>query len=113
MNKENFVSRRVSVDFVGDEALDLEVLEVQLRINRHAKSKGDKDSLLVKTAIAALQERVGAFCRETGTKYPDCENFVRWLNLKQNEVPEQQTSISDHLAELPPVDSTDVDTTDI
>lgn len=91
MENKSFVSRRVSADFVGDEALDLDVLEVRLRISQHAKSKSDKDSLLVKTAIAALQERVDAFCLETGTKYPDCENFIHWLHSQTKGEKEPQT----------------------
>jgi len=79
--------RRVCADMVGDDAVDLEILEVSLGIQRIAKSKGDRDGLLIKAAFVALGRAVEEYRSESGIRHPEYESFVEWL--ENNEKPHE------------------------
>ncbi|MBU2740023.1 hypothetical protein HJG40_14820 [Acidithiobacillus sp. ATCC 19703] len=87
--------RRVCADILGDDAVDLEILEVSLGIQRIAKSKGDRDGMLIKAAFVALGCAVEDYRAESGVKHPEYDSFVEWL--ANNEKP-QETEKSTHVA---------------
>lgn len=72
--------RRVSADFSGDAAVELEMLEARIGITRAAKNKGERDSLLMALAVHALKNRVEAFVEESGQNYPDFDQIAQWLD---------------------------------
>lgn len=77
--RDGMVARRICADFVGDEATDLDILEVSLGIHRSARSKSDRDTMLLKASIIALTEALQRYIQKTGIRYPDYEVFVQWL----------------------------------
>ena len=81
MSKESdgMIARRVCADFIGDDATDLDILEVSLGIHRSARSKSDRDTLLLKASIVALTEAVHRYIKKTGVRYPDYEEFIAWM----------------------------------
>jgi hypothetical protein len=91
--------RRVCADIIGDDAVDLEILEVSLGIQRIAKSKGDRDGLLIKSALLALGRAVDDYRAESGVKHPEYEAFVEWLNTNgkpQDAVKKDSVTAVDH-----------------
>lgn len=75
----DIATRRVCADFTGDEAVDLEILEVSLGIGRIAKSKSDKDAYLLKAAVLALSNAINRYRQVTDRKYPDYNEIVSWM----------------------------------
>lgn len=73
--------RRVSAEFTGDDAIDIEVIEVSLGLSRAVRSKVDKDALLMKYAIAALNSALTRYKSESGEKYPEADRFGVWLGI--------------------------------
>lgn len=74
--------RRVSAEYFGDDAVDLEIIEVTLGLNRIARNKGDRDAKLMKVALSALRKAVEQYREESGERYPDFETFASWLEVK-------------------------------
>jgi len=88
---EGMVARRVYADFIGDDATDLDILEVSLGIHRNARSKSDRDSMLLKAAILALSEAVERYRKKTGTRHPEYQEFLQWMqNGEKTETPEKE-----------------------
>ncbi len=93
MSKETdgMVARRVCADFLGDDATDLDILEVSLGIHRNARSKSDRDTMLLKAAIIALSEAVERYRKKTGTRHPEYQEFLQWMqNGEKTEEPERE-----------------------
>lgn len=79
----NVMTRRVSADVIGDDAVELGILELSLGIQQIAKSKSDKDSLLMKAAFASLSSTLEQYQVEHDVKYPDFADFMKWLTGKE------------------------------
>lgn len=73
--------RRVSAEFVGDEAVDLEIIEVSLGLNRISRSKSDRDTKLMQVALASLKNSIEQYRSKSGERYPEFGNFAAWLGI--------------------------------
>ncbi len=88
--------RRVSSDFTGDEAVELEMLEARIGISRAARNKSERDALLMALAMSALKDRVNAYTSETGKRYPNFDEIARWIeNTSNSEKIEEAHKIAD------------------
>ncbi|MHB8314503.1 MAG: hypothetical protein ACYDCW_02135 [Acidithiobacillus ferrivorans] len=76
--------RRVSAEFVGDDAVDLEIIEVSLGLNRIARSKSERDTKLMQVALAALGKTIEQYRSFSGERYPEFSEFATWLGMKTN-----------------------------
>lgn len=74
--------RRVSAEFVGDEAVDLEIIEVSLGLNRISRSKSDRDMKLMQVALASLRNSIEQYRSKSGDRYPEFVSFAEWLGIK-------------------------------
>ncbi|WP_215843914.1 hypothetical protein HHS34_004390 [Acidithiobacillus montserratensis] len=72
-------TRRVCADFFDDPAIELDLLEVQLGINRAYRNKGERDTALMELAILSLKKHVAAYSGLNGDKYPSHADVAAWL----------------------------------
>ena len=79
--------RRVSAEFSGDEAVDLEIIEVSLGLSRVTRSKSERDTKLMQIALAALRKAVEQYRLESGERYPEFSEFAAWLGIKTDSAP--------------------------
>ncbi len=71
--------RRVCADFHGEAAVEVDMLEVQIGINRAARNKSERDAVLMELALLSLRKHISAFSALTGDKYPDYQSIAKWL----------------------------------
>lgn len=72
--------RRISAELRGDDAVEADMLETMLRIQEMARTKVERDSMLVQLAIKALG-RVVSDCRQaTGKRFPAIQDVADFLN---------------------------------
>lgn len=81
-NVAGIAVRRVSAEYFGDDAVDLEIMEVTLGLNRNVRNKGDRDAKLLKIAFLALRRAIEQYRRETGERYPDFDRFASRLGIR-------------------------------
>jgi hypothetical protein len=99
--KANGQIRRISVDMIGDDAVDLEILEASLGIPHNFRGKSDRDHAVAKIAFAALYRALEEYRQQFGVKHPKYEDFAAWLGVQQesaeNEAHEDNPpAIADH-----------------
>jgi hypothetical protein len=79
--------RRVSAEFIGDEATELELLEVSIGLGEAGKTKGERDARLVRLALMALKREIEACRTATGKRYPRHAELEDWLAGQQTKEP--------------------------
>jgi len=79
--------RRVSAEFSGDDAVDLEIIEVSLGLSRATRSKSERDTKLMQVALAALGKVIEQYRSERGERYPEFGDFAAWIGIKTDSVP--------------------------
>ncbi|PKY11859.1 hypothetical protein B1757_02555 [Acidithiobacillus marinus] len=81
-------------------------MEVSLGIQRIAKSKSDRDGLLIKAALRSLERSVENYRGMTGIRHPEYDAFMDWLNSdgkgskEENIQKAPEAQISSSTAEL-------------
>jgi hypothetical protein len=78
--------RRICADFHKEAAVEVDMLEVQIGINRAARNKTERDAVLMELALFSLRKHVEAFSTMTGDKYPDYQSIARWLESGEAHV---------------------------
>ncbi|MBI2311835.1 MAG: hypothetical protein HYU77_04940 [Betaproteobacteria bacterium] len=71
--------RRIAAEFRGDEAVELDILEVMLRIEDVARTRQEVDSLMVRLGIKSLQRAIAELCSKTGVRYPSYPLLLAYL----------------------------------
>ncbi|MBU2786495.1 hypothetical protein HAP93_12145 [Acidithiobacillus ferriphilus] len=84
--------RRVSAEFIGDDAVDLEIIEVSLGLNRISRSKSDRDTKLMQVALASLRNAIEQYRSKSGERYPEFVNFAVWLGIEADGKEESTVS---------------------
>lgn len=84
--------RRITAEFRGDEAVELDILEVSLRIEEVARTRQEVDSLVVRLAIQALRRAIAEFCDKTGVRYPNYRSLVEFLEDPRRETDDREPS---------------------
>lgn len=71
--------RRITAEFRGDEAVELEILEVSLRMGEVARTRIEADTRLLHLAFKALDNVIAEYCRANNAKYPSYKVLLRYL----------------------------------
>lgn len=72
--------RRICADFQGEAAVEIDMLEVQIGINRAARNRSERDAFMVELALLSLRKHMDAYIVLSGEKYPDYRNIANWLD---------------------------------
>lgn len=79
--------KRVHAEFRGDEAVELEILEVMLRMGEVARTRMDTDTKMVRLAFKALERMIADYAGRTGQRYPTYLMLSK--HLDEREAPAQ------------------------
>lgn len=71
--------KRITAEFRGDEAVEIDILEVMLRMGDVSRSRIECDTKLVRLALKALDRTIDDYCRRTGQRYPAYPLLVKHL----------------------------------
>jgi hypothetical protein len=71
--------KKITATFTGEDAIELELLEKSLRIDKLAKSKSERDNLFFSLALAALQKTIDSYNKAYQLKYPSYEQIKDYL----------------------------------
>lgn len=75
--------RRIHAEFRGDEAVEIDILEVMLRMGEVSRSRIDCDTKLVRLALKALDRAVAEYCAKTGQRYPGYPALAKYLDERE------------------------------
>jgi len=71
--------KRIQAELRGDAAVELEILEVMLRMGEVARTRVECDTKLVRLALKALERVIADYCARTGQRYPTYAVLVNHL----------------------------------
>jgi hypothetical protein len=74
--------KRIHAEFRGDEAVEIELLEVTLRMGDVARTRVEADTMLVRLALKALARTIDEYCTQTGLRYPPYRALLNYLSGK-------------------------------
>jgi hypothetical protein len=72
--------KRINAEFRGDEAVDVDILEVTLRMGEVARSRLESDTRLVRLALKALDRAMAEYCARSGQRYPTYVLLSKFLD---------------------------------
>ena len=72
--------KRIHAEFRGDEAVEIDILEVMLRMAEVSRTRMDCDTKLVRLALKALEHAVADYCAKSGQRYPGYPALVKYLD---------------------------------
>jgi hypothetical protein len=75
--------KRVHAEFRGDEAVELEILEVMLRMGEVSRTRIDTDTRMVRLALKALERMIAEYTARTGQRYPTYLILSKYLDEGQ------------------------------
>ena len=86
--------KRIQAEFRGDEAVEIDILEVMLRMGEVARTRLDSDTKLIRLGLKALDRVIADYCGRTGQRYPNYVALVRHLEGKDGgEEPAESTRV--------------------
>ena len=71
--------KRIHAEFRGDEAVELDILEVSLRLGEVARTRMEADTVLTRLAYKALFRCVEEYSRKSGQRYPTYRSLLSYL----------------------------------
>lgn len=72
--------KRIHAEFRGDEAVELDILEVTLRLGEIARTRIEADTVLTRLAYKALYRCIEEFSRKSGQRYPTYRALLSYLD---------------------------------
>jgi len=72
--------KRIHAEYRGDEAVELDILEVTLRLGDIARTRIEADTALTRLAFKALYRSIDEYCRRTGQRYPTYRTLLGYLD---------------------------------
>ncbi len=72
--------KRLHAEFRGDEAVEIELLEVTLRMGDVARTRVEADTMLARLAFKALMRAIDEYCNKTGIRYPPYRALLGYLS---------------------------------
>jgi hypothetical protein len=72
--------KRLHAEFRGDEAVEIDMLEVILRMGEISRSRIECDTRLVRLALKALHNAMTDYCKKTGQRYPAYSAMMKYLD---------------------------------
>lgn len=79
--------KRIQAELRGDAAVELEILEVMLRMGEVARTRVECDTKLVRLALRALDRVIGDYCAKTGQRYPTYALLAAHLDERDAAAP--------------------------
>lgn len=75
--------RRLHAEFRGDEAVEIDILEVMLRMGDVSRTRIECDTRLVRLALKALDRGIADYCARTGQRYPSYTVLEKFLEERE------------------------------
>lgn len=75
--------KRINAEFRGDEAVEIDILEVMLRMGEVSRTRIECDTKLARLALKALDRAIAAYCGRTGQRYPTYSVLVKFLDERE------------------------------
>ena len=72
--------KRVHAEFRGEEAVEIDILEVMLRMGEVSRTRIECDTKLVRLALKALDRAIADYSAKTGQRYPVYPALVKFLD---------------------------------
>lgn len=72
--------KRIHAEFRGDEAIELDILEVTLRLGDVARTRLEADTVLTRLAYKALYRCIEEYSRKSGQRYPTYRTLLAYLD---------------------------------
>jgi hypothetical protein len=85
--------KRLHAEFRGDEAVELDILEVMLRMGEISRTRIDCDTKLVRLALKALDQAIADYCGRTGQRYPTYAVLLKFLDDRESAVPAEPNRV--------------------
>lgn len=85
--------KRIHAEFRGDEAVELEILEVMLRMGEVSRTRIDSDTRLVRLAFKALERMIADYSGRTGQRYPTYLILSKHLDERETPAPAEPTRV--------------------
>lgn len=75
--------KRIHAEFRGDEAVEIDILEVMLRMGEVSRTRIECDTKLARLALKALDRAIADYCGRTGQRYPTYSVLVKFLDERE------------------------------
>ena len=75
--------KRIHAEFRRDEAVEIDILEVMLRMGEVSRTRMECDTKLMRLALKALERVIADYCAKTGQRYPVYPALVRFLEERE------------------------------
>ena len=85
--------KRIHAEFRGDEAVELEILEVMLRMGEVSRTRIDTDTKMARLAFKALERMIADFSGKTGQRYPTYVILSKLLDEREAPAPAEPTRV--------------------
>src|SRR5512145_1669804 len=85
--------RRIHAEFRGDEAVELEILEVMLRMGDVSRTRFDTDTRMVRLAFKALERMIVDYAGRTGQRYPTYLMLSKHLDERETPAQAEPTRV--------------------
>lgn len=93
-------TKRISAEFRGDEAIDIELLEVKLRLGEVARTRFEADTHLIRLALQALVRSMEDYCEQTGARYPSYRVLRGFLAGEAEAIPAADDTANPRIVNL-------------
>ena len=85
--------KRIHAEFRGDEAVELEILEVMLRMGEVSRTRIDSDTRMVRLAFKALERMIADYSGRTGQRYPTYVILSKLLDERETPAQAEPTRV--------------------
>ena len=75
--------KRIHAEFRGDEAVEIDILEVMLRMGEVSRTRIECDTKLARLALKALDRAIADYCGRTGQRYPTYSVLAKFLDERE------------------------------
>lgn len=79
--------KRIHAEFRGDEAVEIDILEVMLRMGEVSRTRIEGDTRLVRLALKALDRVMTDYTGKTGQRYPSYLVLMKYLDELEGSAP--------------------------
>jgi hypothetical protein len=86
--------KRIHAEFRGDEAVEIDILEVMLRMGDVSRTRIEGDTRLVRLALKALDRVMAEYTNKTGQRYPSYIVLMKYLDELEGSAPAETRVVS-------------------
>jgi len=85
--------KRMTAEFRGDEAVEIDILEVMLRMGEVSRSRIECDTKLARLALKALDRAIADYCIRTGQRYPTYSVLAKFIDERETAAPAETARV--------------------